>query len=105
MMKILMFSWIQLSINQRPDLFSFKFWWETFTIWDGGWYNLIARDWYQNIPTSSPIPVVFAFLPGFPIVIRFFGLLIGNFTTSQVILASVFGIVWIPLFQLVAEQY
>ena len=106
-MKILMFSWIQRSINLRPDLFSISFWWETFTIWDGGWYNLIARHWYQNIPTSSALPIqqVFAFLPGFPTAIRLFGLLIGNFVISQVVIASIFGVAWIPLFQLVAEQY
>ncbi len=107
LMRILMFSWIQLSINLRPDLFSIRFWWETFTIWDGGWYNLIARYWYKDIPTSSVLPVqqVFAFLPGFPMVIRFFGLLIGNFTISHVVIASIFGVAWIPLFQLVTEQY
>jgi len=107
MMRILTFSWIQRSINLRPDLFSIRFWWETFTIWDGGWYNLIARHGYQNIPTSSELPVqqVFAFLPGFPMVIRFFGLLSGDFTISQVVIASIFVVAWIPLFQLVAEQY
>jgi len=107
MLKIFMFSWIQWSINQRPELFSYNFWWETFTIWDGGWYNLIAQNWYQAIPASPPIPVeqTFAFFPAFPAVIRSLGFLIGNFTASQVIIASIFGVMWIPIFQLVAEQY
>ena len=105
--KILVFSWIQLAINWRPDNFSFKFWWETFTIWDGGWYNLIAQHWFETIPLASPIPMqqTFAFQPLFPIAIRGLGFLIGNITVSQVILSSIFGIIWIPLFQLVAEHY
>jgi hypothetical protein len=105
--KILVFSWIQLSINWRPDNFSFKFWWETFTIWDGGWYNLIAQYGYETIPLASPLPMeqTFAFQPLFPAAIRGLGLLIGDFTVAQVILNSIFGVIWIPLFQLVAEQY
>jgi hypothetical protein len=106
-LKIFMFSWIQWSINQRPDLFSYNFWWETFTIWDGGWYNLIARYWYEAIPISPPISAeqTFAFSPAFPALIRVLGFLIGNFAASQVIIASIFGVLWIPLFQLVAEHY
>ncbi|UCC59043.1 MAG: hypothetical protein JSW14_03890 [Candidatus Bathyarchaeum sp.] len=106
-LKILVFSWVQLAINWHPDNFSFKFWWETFTIWDGGWYNLIAQYGYETIPLATPLPMeqTFAFQPLFPATIRGLGLLIGNFTASQVILNSIFGITWIPLFQLVAEQY
>lgn len=105
--KILVFSWIQLSINWRPDNFPFKFWWDTFTIWDGGWYNLIAQYGYETIPLASPLPMeqTFAFQPLFPAALRGLGLVIGNFNVAQVVLSSIFGILWIPLFQLVAEQY
>ncbi len=106
-LKIVAFLWIQLSINWRPDLFSFNYWWETFTIWDGGWYNLIAKYWYNTIPLADPLPMeqVFAFPPLFPALIRGLGFLIGSIDISQVIISSIFGITWIPLFQLVAEQY
>ena len=105
--KVLCFGWIQRSINSRPDLFSCSSWWEIFTFWDGGWYNLIAKHWYQNIPVNPVIPAqqTFAFFPGFPTMIRALGLLIGDFTISQIITATIFGFVWIPLFQLVAEEY
>ena len=107
MMKIFMFSLIQWSIIQRPDLFSINFWWEMFTFWDGGWYNLIARYGYHGIPKDILVfeHRAFGFAPGFPIMIRGLGLLIGNFTASQVLLSSIFGILWIPIFQLVTEQY
>jgi len=101
------FWWIQRSINSRPDLFSCSSWWGMFTFWDGGWYNLIAEYWYRNIPVIPVIPAqqTFAFFPGFPAMIRALGLLIGDFTISQIIIATIFGFAWIPLFQLVAEAY
>ena len=107
LVKILVFTWIQLSINWRPDNFSIKFWWETFTMWDGGWYNLIAKHGYETIPLASVIPMqqTFAFQPLFPATIKGLGLIVGNFDSAQVVLSSVFGILWIPIFQLVAEQY
>ncbi|MHC3128737.1 MAG: hypothetical protein IBV52_01485 [Candidatus Bathyarchaeota archaeon] len=105
-LKIFIFLWIQWSIDQRPELFSYNFWWETFTIWDGGWYNLIAQYGYEAIPLASiPMEQTFAFQPLFPAMIRGLGILIGNFDIAQVILSSIFGITWIPLFQLVAEKY
>jgi len=78
-----------------------------FTIWDGGWYNLIARYWYEDISMDPPIPIeqLFAFPPGFPALIRALGFLVGDFLISQAVIALFFGIVWIPLFQLVAEEY
>ena len=105
--KFLMFLWVQLSINNRPELFSYRSWLEMFTIWDGGWYNLIARYWYEDIPMDPPIPIeqLFAFPPGFPALIRALGFLVGDFLISQAVIALFFGIVWIPLFQLVAEEY
>jgi Gpi18-like mannosyltransferase len=105
--KISVYCWIQLSVNSRPDLFSFESWWEIFTIWDGGWYNLIATYWYGGIPQQIAIPAeqTFAFFPGFPTIIRGVGLAAGNFVLAQVGLAIVFGLLWIPLFQVVAEQY
>jgi Gpi18-like mannosyltransferase len=107
LIKILVFLWVQLSIGWRPEHFSINYWWETFTIWDGGWYNLIARYGYETISLESIIPVeqIFAFQPLFPATIKGLGLVIGNFDAAQVILSSVFGILWIPIFQLVAEQY
>ncbi|MCW4034238.1 MAG: hypothetical protein NWF03_02610 [Candidatus Bathyarchaeota archaeon] len=106
-LRLAIFTWIQLSINWRPDLFPFSSWSNTYTIWDGGWYNLISENWYNDIQTEYLLPVdqVFAFSPLFPALIRALGLLIGDFVTSQVILSSIFGIIWIPLFQAVAEQY
>ncbi|MEM2961054.1 MAG: hypothetical protein QXU67_05555, partial [Candidatus Bathyarchaeia archaeon] len=105
--KILMFSWVQWSINRRPDLFSCRSWLEVFTIWDGGWYNLIAKYWYQGIPTDPPIPIehVFAFYPGFPALIKALSFFIGDPLISQVIVTAVFGVTWIPIFQLLAEHY
>jgi len=105
--KSAVYCWIQLSVNSRPDLFSFESWWEVFTIWDGGWYNLIATYWYGGIPPQLAIPTnqSFAFFPGFPTIIRGVGLAAGNFVLAQVGLAIVFGLLWIPLFQVVAEQY
>jgi Gpi18-like mannosyltransferase len=96
-----------LSINWRPDHFAFSSWWETFTVWDGGWYNLIAEHWYNTIPLADPLPMeqLFAFPPLFPSLIRGLGFLIGSIDISQVIVSSFFGITWIPLFQLVAEKY
>ena len=107
MMKIFMFSWIQWSINNRPDLFSINFWWETFTIWDGGWYNLIAQYGYLGIPKAFLFYEygAFGYPPGFPMMIRGLGFLIRNVTTSQILVSSIFGILWIPIFQLVTEQY
>ncbi len=105
--KSAVYCWIQLSVNSRPDLFSFESWWEVITIWDGGWYNLIATYWYGGIPPQLAIPTnqTFAFFPGFPTIIRSVGLAAGNFVLAQVGLAIVFGLLWIPLFQVVAEQY
>jgi len=106
-LRILMFSYIQLSINRRPDLFSCKSWLDVFTIWDGGWYNLIAKYWYQDIPADPTIPAeqVFAFYPGFPALIMALNFFVGDVLASQVTVATIFGIAWIPIFQLLAEHY
>jgi hypothetical protein len=80
---------------------------DVFTIWDGGGYNLIAKYWYQDIPTDPYIPVkqVFVFYPGFPALIRALNFFVRDALMSQVIVATIFGITWIPIFQLLAENY
>jgi len=105
--KVSMFAWVQWSMIQQPQAFGFHSCTKMFEGWDGGWYNLIAKSWYENVSEAKWGPVLqrFAFAPLFPAMIRVIGLRIGEFTIAQVIVSSFFGIAWIPLFQLAAEYY
>jgi hypothetical protein len=74
-------------------------WAYTFVGWDTAWYLSIAVNGYGFSDQS------FAFRPLFPLISRFlmfFGL---NPIYSVVVTGLIFGVLWIPIFQLVAEEY
>ena len=102
--KLFSFAWVQQAMIQNPENFADHQWWQIFGRWDAGWYNIIARNWYETTAEAS-VSMLFAFPPAYPTVIRVLGIIIGNFTASQVSISLFFGFLWIPLFQLVAEQY
>lgn len=75
-------------------------WWLVFTGFDTGWYANIVKSWYPL--TFDP---KWAFFPLFPFLAKLLDFLVLNPFEALVIISLIFGVAWIPLFQLVAEKY
>jgi hypothetical protein len=75
-------------------------WWIAFSGWDTGWYGTIVRSWY---PPS--LKGQWAFFPLFPFLGRLLNLFVANPLEALAIVSLFFGVAWVPLFQLVAENY
>jgi len=72
-------------------------WLWLFNAWDSPHFQLIAQAGY-----SFPD---FAYLPGYPIFIRLAGLLLGNYWLGGFVVAQMFALASVAVFQLLAEQY
>ena len=72
-------------------------WSYLFFAWDSIWYIRIAQVGYYGTR--------FAFFPTLPLAIRFFYSFTMDFGLAAVIVSFLFGTLWIPFYQAVAEQY
>jgi hypothetical protein len=70
-----------------------------FVSWDSYWYMKLGRLGYY------PSKEYFAFFPAYPIAIHLLYILTHDELLSAVLPATIFGIAWIPIFQLIAEAY
>jgi hypothetical protein len=70
-----------------------------FVGWDSAWYLSIMTKGYA-VSTQS-----YAFSPGLPYFANVVNFLIQNPMTSMVLVSLVFGVLWIPLYQMLAERY
>ena len=74
-------------------------WSYTFVGWDSAWYLSIMTRGYGFSPDS------YAFPPGLPLSGLLFDLFFKNPVVSGAVCSLVFGVLWLPCFQLVAERY
>lgn len=74
-------------------------WAYTFVGWDSAWYLSIMTRGYGFSPQS------YAFSPILPFLGRIFNLLIQSPVISIAVCSLVFGVLWIPFYQLLAEKY
>ena len=74
-------------------------WAYLFLGWDGAWYASIAARGYSFSDQS------FAFMPGLPYLSRLLQAALGGVIPTIVVVCLVLGVVWVPLFQSVAERY
>ncbi len=74
-------------------------WAYTFLGWDSTWYASIAARGYSFSGQS------YAFLPGFPILAQLLQLLLGGALVALVVCGLVVGVLWVPVYQSVAEHY
>jgi hypothetical protein len=74
-------------------------WLNVFLGWDSAWYLSILTNGY-TFSTQS-----FSFFPGLPLFSSLINLLIQNPAASLVFCSFSFGILWVPIYQLVAELY
>ena len=92
-----------LSLDQNQVLFenlsTTPSWAYTFVGWDSAWYLSILTKGYEFSSQS------YAFSPMLPFLGRIFRLLFQNPVISLVICSLIFGVLWIPFYQLVAENY
>lgn len=70
-----------------------------FVGWDSAWYLSIMTKGYSFSPQA------YTFSPGLPLFGNLFNLILGNPLISIVLCGFVFGVLWVPLFQLLAERY
>ena len=70
-----------------------------FVGWDSAWYLSIITKGYIFSPQT------YTFMPGLPTAGFLFNLVFQNALNAAVVCALVFGILWIPFYQLVAEPY
>lgn len=74
-------------------------WAYTFVGWDSAWYLSIMTRGYGFSPQS------YAFSPILPFMGRVLNLLLQSPVVSIAVCSLVFGVLWIPFYQLVAEKY
>jgi hypothetical protein len=74
-------------------------WAYLFVGWDSAWYLNIMTRGYTFSPQS------YAFSPGLPIFGKLFSLLFQNPIVSIALCTLLFGVLWIPFYQLMAESY
>jgi Gpi18-like mannosyltransferase len=74
-------------------------WSYTFVGWDSAWYLTVMTHGYGFSPDS------YAFYPGFPFFSLIFNLFFQNPIVSAALCALVFGVLWMPFYQLMAERY
>ena len=67
--------------------------------WDSAWYLTIATRGYVFLDQS------FAFFPGLPLFTYILSLVLNSPAISLIAVTSIFGVLWIPIYQLVAETY
>lgn len=71
----------------------------TFLGWDSAWYLSISTKSYAFSNQS------FAFFPGLPIFSSLLSPVFGNLAFAMVVFSFIVGILWIPVYQMVAEHY
>ncbi len=69
-----------------------------FYAWDSEWYYEAARYWYS-------MKLNWNWFPGYPIIIRLVGSVIGEYDVAAVVVSFILGLAWLPLFQTIAEKY
>jgi len=74
-------------------------WAYAFVGWDSAWYLSILTKGYGFSPQS------YAFSPMFPLIGKFFNLFFQNPIVSLAVCSMLFGVLWVPLYQLIAEKY
>jgi Gpi18-like mannosyltransferase len=67
--------------------------------WDSGWYLSIATRGYSFSSQS------YAFYPGLPLFTYILNMVTGNPFVSMTLLSFIIGVIWLPAYQLVAENY
>jgi hypothetical protein len=70
-----------------------------FVGWDSAWYLSIVEKGYGFSAQS------YTFSPGFPFFTRLLNFFLGNPLISLVICGLVFGVLWIPIYQALAERF
>lgn len=73
------------------DLFSVSTWINIWSVWDAGWYLRIANIGYATIDSDIPMQCdgAYAFFPLYPLLIRLFGTIIGDFYIAGLIISNV----------------
>lgn len=89
---------IQNQIFQTSTLANCS-WRSVFLGWDSAWYLSILNSGY-NFSTQS-----YSFFPGLPLFSSIFNSFIQNSAVSIITCSLFFGILWVPIYQLVAELY
>ena len=74
-------------------------WAYLFLGWDGAWYASITAGGYSFSGQS------FAFMPALPALARLLQTVLGTPVVALVVCSLAFGIIWVPLFESVAEHY
>jgi hypothetical protein len=74
-------------------------WAYLFLGWDGAWYASIAARGYSFSDQS------FAFMPALPVLARLLQVALGSPIPALVVCSLVFGVLWVPLYESVAEHY
>jgi hypothetical protein len=92
------FSWEQNKVF-LTNVTSAGKWPYLFVGWDSAWYLSIMTRGYAFSGDS------YTFSPGLPFFGNLFNLALGNPLVSITVCALVFGVLWIPLYQLLAEKY
>ncbi len=70
-----------------------------FVGWDSAWYLSIITRGYVFSPQS------YTFMPGLPIFGSVFNVFLQNPLLSIAVCALIFGVLWVPFYQLIAEDY
>ncbi len=70
-----------------------------FVGWDSAWYSSIVSNGYAFSPQS------YTFMPGLPAFGFLVNLVLQNSLIAVVVCGLVFGVLWIPIYQLLAETY
>lgn len=81
------------NVNKTPN------WAYLFVGWDSAWYLSIMTRGYAFSPQS------YTFTPGLPLFGKLFSLLFQNPVVSIALCALMFGVLWIPFYQLIVEKY
>lgn len=74
-------------------------WPYVFLGWDSAWYLAIITKGYAFSNLS------YAFFPGFPLFTWLLDFIVQNAALTQVVFSFILGIAWVPLYQLIAENY
>ncbi len=90
---------LQNQIFQTSMLTNGSRWLTVFLGWDSAWYLSILNGGYIFSIQS------YAFFPGLPLFGSLFNAFIQNPSVSLIFSSFLFGILWVPIYQLVAELY
>ena len=74
-------------------------WPYAFLGWDSAWYLAIIIKGYSFSSLS------YAFFPGFPLFSWLIDLIVRNAALTMVVFSFVVGVAWVPIYQLIAENY